>query len=79
MDVLGTVGCLCQPLGKLRVSLPLAQSPGAVCSIQPGEAIDPESKLGLAHQTGPIHKCVCGLIVCAARSHGHENLQLYVA
>lgn len=59
MDVLGSVGCLCQPLGKLRVSLPLAQSPGAVCSIQPGEAIGPESELSLLHQTGPIYKCVC--------------------
>lgn len=55
MDGLGSVGCLCQPLGKLRVSLPLAQSPGAVCSIQT-EAIGPESEPGLARQTGPIHK-----------------------
>lgn len=53
MDVLGSVGCLGQPLGKLRVLPPLAQSPGAVCSIQPGEAIGPESQPGLARQTGP--------------------------
>ena len=59
MDALGRVGCLCQPLGKLTVSLPLARSPGAVCSTQPGEAVGPESELGLTPQTGPIHKCQC--------------------
>lgn len=59
MDVLGSEGCLGQPLGKFRVSPPLAQSPGAVYSIQPGEAIGPESQPGLPCQTGLIHKCKC--------------------
>jgi len=63
MDGLGSVGCLCQPLGKLRVSLPLARSPGAVCSILTEEAIGPESEPGLARQTGPIHKYKCSQCV----------------
>lgn len=69
MDALGSVGCLCQPLGKLTVSLPLARSPGAACSIQPGGAVGrvragPDPSDGAQPQ-------VSVLGACAARSHGH--------
>lgn len=58
MDGLGRVGRPCQPLGKRRVSLPLARSPGAARSTQAGEAPGLRSEQGLPEQSR-AHPRVC--------------------
>lgn len=58
MDGLGRVGRPCQPLGKCRVSLPLARSPGAARSTQAGEAPGLQSEQGLPEQSR-AHPRVC--------------------
>lgn len=54
MDGLGRVGSSCQPWGKLRVSLPLAPSPGATHSTQPGR--DPSKALNRNNQHTCAHR-----------------------
>lgn len=58
MDALGSVGCLCQPLGKLTVSLRWLGALELRAAYSP-EGPWAEAELGPTHQTGPNHKCQC--------------------